>query len=113
MPPTFADRQCVSTLKSRSPDGQQSNQRPNTSANDNSERLRPSELSRIQRLISLASTRCDVISDKQRFTLGLIGARVRKSGSTTCVSDDERHLLNEIEARLFDLDDGDLPELDL
>ena len=87
--------------------------RLNDTAKDRARALQPSELTRIQRLIRLARSRCCALSDRQRFTLGLIGARVRKSGLTARISDDDRHLLNEIEARLFDLDDSDPPELSL
>ena len=109
----FPRDRATNTTSSRCSGRKGRHQRLNDAAKDNSRALQPSELTRIQRLISLAGNRYCALSDKQRFTLGLIAARLRKSGLSARISDDDRHLLNEIEARLFDLDDGDPPELSL
>ena len=103
----------ANTPRSRCSGGAYRHRRTDHDSADCSNALQPADLTRIQRLRCLAHNRCCALSDKQRFTLGLIGARLKKSGLTARISDDEWHLLNEIEARLFDLDDSDPPELSL
>lgn len=75
--------------------------------------MQASELRRIHRLVQLARLRSASLSQEQCFVLGLIAARIRKLGLASTVSDYERHLLNEIESKVFDLEDGDLSELNL
>ncbi|MBH63023.1 MAG: hypothetical protein CL569_11390 [Alphaproteobacteria bacterium] len=71
------------------------------------------ELARIRRLVALARAHSDSLTEKQRFVLDLIGARIRRSGHIVRISDDIRLVLNDVEGQLFDLDDDEFLELEL
>lgn len=86
---------------------------PGTNLSTATARLRPTEYRRICRLVSLIRERSDGLTDRQRFVMGLIGARIRKSGRDATISELDWQLLDAVESRLFDLEDEDPDELDL